>query len=318
MQLQNNRYLIAIAPESQPQEFAFDPFLFLRQAHLQTQAEDEQLIFQLLDQKTNKIAAHLPFFLDGKGLAYSPGKAPFGSVQFKKRLPEEVLAEFLLHAKRYLLEQKNCRNIQIKSYPFAYATHESAVLTDIFLKQGFRVSHSEINHHIAITEAPFETKLHPSARRRLHKCVKNGFAFQEEEVKILPEVWNFIRDCRLERNYEPPMPLKKLAALFQDFPQDFRLFSVRHQNELAAATIAVRINGQTLYNFYPANPLRFNAFSPVVFLTEGLYEVCQQEYFETLDLGTSNLPTGPNFPLIAFKKHLGGEPTLKLTFEFNA
>ncbi|WP_378018562.1 GNAT family N-acetyltransferase [Adhaeribacter terreus] len=318
MQLQNNRYLISIASEGLPQEFAFDPFLFLRQEHLQTQAEDERIIFQLLDHKSNKIAAHLPFFLDGKGLAYSPGKAPFGSVQFKKRLPEDVLAEFLLQTKRYLSAQKNCHTIRIKSYPFAYAPQESAVLTDLLLKQHFRLSHSEINHHITVSEAPFETKLHPSARRRLHKCLKHGFTFQEEEVNLLPEVFHFIRDCRLERHYEAPMPLEKLAGLFHDFPQDFRIFSVRQQHELAAATVAVRINGQTLYNFYPANPLRFNAFSPVVYLTEGLYEVCQRENFKTLDLGTSNLPAGPNFPLITFKKHLGGEPTLKLSFEFNA
>jgi lipid II:glycine glycyltransferase (peptidoglycan interpeptide bridge formation enzyme) len=152
----------------------------------------------------------------------------------------------------------------------------------------------------------------------LHKCVKHGFTFQEEPAGKLPEVWQFIRNCRLERTYAAPMPLENLAALLKLFPQDFRLFTVRQHNELAAATVAVRINGQTLYNFYPASPLRFNAFSPVILLTQGLFGFCRQENFQTLDLGTSNLPSGPNFPLIAFKKHLGGEPSLKLTFEFNA
>lgn len=316
MQLQNNRYFFSVSSEGLLQEFAFDPFLFLQPTHLQTQSEDALLLFQLLDRKTDKIVAHLPVFLDENGKAYSPGKAPFGSVQLTVQLPETILADFLMLVKRYLLEVKNCRIMQIKSYPFAYAPASSAKLTDLLLKQNFSVTHSEINHHITVEDNSLEVKLHPSARRRLQKCRKNGFVFQEENAKALPEIWSFINACRLERHHEPPLAFEKLMDLFQKFPQHFRIFSVREQNKLAAATIAVRINNQILYNFYPASPILYNTFSPVILLNEGLYEICKQEGIEILDLGTSNLPSGPNFPLITFKKHLGGEPTLKLIFEF--
>ena len=315
MPLQKNRFHFSISPEGLPQEFAFDPFLFLQKKHLQTQSEDELLFFQLLDQKTAEIVTHLPVFVNENGVACSPGKAPFGSIQFKDQLQEEVLAEFLTQTKRYLFEVKNCRIFKIKSYPFAYAPSESAVLTELLLKQEFKISHSEINHHIAVNAEAFENNLHPSARRRLFKCLKNEFIFREERDEQLPEVWDFINFCRKERKYEPPLPLQKLTELFQEFPAHFRTFTIRQAGKLAAATIAVQVNKQILYNFYPANPVSFNAFSPIVLLTQGLYQVCQKEEISLLDLGTSNLPEGPNFPLIAFKKHLGGKPSLKLSFE---
>lgn len=131
------------------------------------------------------------------------------------------------------------------------------------------------------------------------------------------EAFEFIRNCRSEKGYHLSLTFDALSQLFQDFPRDFRIFSVRTaKNELAACTVAVRINNDVLYNFYPASPLRFNNFSPAVMLTEGLYQVCRAENYTMLDLGTSALPSGPNFPLMNFKKHLGGQPSLKLQVIF--
>jgi hypothetical protein len=73
-----------------------------------------------------------------------------------------------------------------------------------------------------------------------------------------------------------------------------------------------------LYNFYPASPLAYNSFSPVVLLNEGLHAFGRASGLALLDLGTSTLPTGLNSSLLQFKRHLGGILSLKLSFEWEA
>lgn len=316
MMLPSNRYFFSISAQGLPQDFAFDPFLFLQKEHLETQSEDELCFFQLLDQKTDRIVAHLPVFINQNGLAYSPGRAPFGSVQFKNKLREVVVAEFLENTKRYLLEEKNCHTIRFKSYPFAYDPAQSAILTDLLLKQNYSISHSEINHHLAIDDKPLHEKMYRKTRWGLTKCKNSGFVFKEEVTDSLDEAFNFINLCQTEKGYKLSLKFEALNNLFQSFPQRFRTFWVYRDEEPAACCISILVNKSILYNFYLASKSSFNQYSPAVLLINGLYQFCQQEGIALLDLGTSNLQLWPNFPLIAFKKHLGGEPTLKLSFEF--
>lgn len=317
----NHRYEFSAQAGSGSQDFAFDPFLFLREAHLNTQGADngDRLVtLQLRDQKNHRIVAHWPVFLNDAGVASSPGRAPFGGPQIAPGLSAAVVEAFLEEAVQYLVRTENATEIRLKSYPMAYAPATAGLLTFSLLRLGFGIVHSEINHHLAVTPEPLESKLHDSARRRLQKCLRHRFTFQEESRDFLPQAYDFIRHCRCQRNYGLSLTFPQLEDLFRRFPESFRIFSVRTpEGETAACTIAVRINGEVLYNFYPASLQQFNTFSPAILLTEGLYRVCQREDFGILDLGTSMLPSGLNFPLIAFKNHLGGEAALKLTFRLN-
>jgi hypothetical protein len=111
----------------------------------------------------------------------------------------------------------------------------------------------------------------------------------------------------------------QLTELFRLFPNNHFLFSVRDAaGEWAALTVAIQVNERVLYNFYPASPLSYNAFSPVVMLNEGLHAFGRASGLHLLDLGTSSLPTGLNQSLLQFKRHLGGILSLKLTFEWEA
>ena len=83
----------------------------------------------------------------------------------------------------------------------------------------------------------------------------------------------------------------------------------------AALTVAIQVDKQVLYNFYPASPLRCNSLSPVVMLNEGLHAFAQASEMAVLDLGTSTLDNGPNASLLRFKRHLGGVAGLRLSWE---
>jgi hypothetical protein len=93
------------------------------------------------------------------------------------------------------------------------------------------------------------------------------------------------------------------------------LFGVYHGQELAAASISIRVSKRIVYNFYSAHPRKFDFLSPVVMLIKGMYGWSQKHHIELIDLGTSTLAGQPNFSLLDFKLRLSGRPATKLTFE---
>ncbi|RYU78231.1 hypothetical protein [Hymenobacter persicinus] len=294
---------------------AFESYLYLRPAHLNLQRHaGPRLSFYLEDQAAGRTVAQL----HAGGVAdtaYSPWQAPFGSVQLAaEAVSAPVLADFLRAAGQELAA-RGLAHVQLRGYPFAYDPAASTLLAEVLPRLGYRVRQAELNNHLPLT-ASFEARLHPSERRRLHKCRRHGFHFEQEPPYLLPLAYEFLARCRQEKGQELSLALERLQELFRLFPREHFLFSVRDaQGEWAALTVAIQVSGQVLYNFYPASPLAYNAFSPVVLLNEGLHAFGQASGLRLLDLGTSTLPGGLNQSLLQFKRHLGGVPSLRLTYE---
>ena len=303
------------APPRRP--LAFEPLLFLRPEHqaLQPAGAGPVLSFYLEDAAAGRTVAQLHVATDAAGgTARSPGQAPFGAVQLAEGLPAAALHQ-LLDAAEAALKTYGQRCLALRGYPFAYAPAAAARLAEVLRQRGYRVALAEQNYHLDTT-GPFAARLHPSERRRLHKCQRHGWHFEQEPPLLLPAAHAFIAACRQERGQAAPLPLERLQELFRAFPREHFLFSVREPGgDWAALTVAIRVSGRVLYNFYPASPLRCNAFSPVVPLTEGLHHFARANGLDVLDLGTSTLDTGPNASLLRFKRHLGGVAGLRLSWE---
>ncbi|WP_345111164.1 hypothetical protein [Hymenobacter algoricola] len=308
------RILAGARHEAPELPLAFESFLYLRPEHLRLQRfAGERLTFYLEDQAAGRTVAQLPVFAR-QGAAHSPWQAPFGAVQLAAGVGAPLVRAFLQLVEAELAARGFPR-LHLRSYPFAYDPAGSAVLTQALQQGGYRVALAELNHHLPLA-AGFEARLHPSERRRLQKCRRHGLHFEQEPPYLLPRAYEFLARCRQEKGQELSLALERLQELFRLFPREYFLFSVRDAaGEWAALTIAVQVSQQVLYNFYPASPLALNAFSPVVLLNEGLHAFGQASGLGLLDLGTSTLPTGLNQSLLQFKRHLGGVPSLKLTFE---
>ncbi|SHI81395.1 hypothetical protein SAMN02745146_1587 [Hymenobacter daecheongensis DSM 21074] len=316
--LPNDQYAVRVQAGPQHEApalpLAFESFLYLRPAHLNLQRHaGERLTFYLEDQAAGRTVAQLPVF-SGTATAYSPWQAPFGSVQLAAGLSAAVVRAFLA-AVEAELSARGLPHAHIRSYPFAYDPAGSALLTQAWQQLGYRVAQAELNNHLPLN-TDFEARLHPSERRRLHKCRRHGFRFEQEPPYLLPLAYEFLARCRQEKGQQLSLELARLQELFRLFPREHFLFSVRDAaGDWAALTVAIQVNSEVLYNFYPASPLAYNAFSPVVLLNAGLHHFGQANGMRLLDLGTSTLPTGLNQSLLQFKRHLGGVPSLRLIFE---
>ena len=303
-------------PGPPPLPLAFEPFLYLRPEHQALAPPGgPTLSFYLEDAEHGRTVAQLHVAVDvPAAAAHSPAQAPFGAVQLAPGVPPAALHP-LLDAAEAALAGRGIRRFHLRGYPFAYDPAGAATLAETLRQRGYRVALAEQNYHLDPAR-PYEAHLHPSERRRLHKCRRHGLHFEQEPPFLLPAAYAFIAACRQERGQELSLPLARVQALFQRFPREHFLFSVRQADGAwAALTVAIRVSERVLYNFYPASPLRCNALSPVVLLNEGLHAFARASDLAVLDLGTSTLDTGPNASLLRFKRHLGGVAGLRLSWE---
>ncbi len=303
-------------PAAARRPLAYEPLLYLRPEHQALQPGAAAVLgFYLEDPTADRTLAQLHVFPDAAtGVARSPAQAPFGAVQLAAGLGSgplhhllDVVEERLVHA--------GLRRLALRGYPFAYAPAGAAVLAETLRQRGYRVVLAEQNYHLDPAR-DYETHLHPSERRRLHKCRRHGLHFEQEPPFLLPAAYDFLLACRQERGQALSLSLARLQELFRRFPREHFLFSVRQPDGgWAALTVAIQVSARVLYNFYPASPLRCNALSPVVLLNEGLHAFARASGMAVLDLGTSTLDTGPNASLLRFKRHLGGVAGLRLSWE---
>lgn len=308
-------------PPAGPQlPLAFAPFLYLEPTHQALQAiRGPVLSFYLEDNVMGCTAAQLfvvPDFTQ-PGQASSPGQATFGGVQLAAGVPMAALHRLLAQAEE-VLRQRGQRTFTIKGYPFCYDPAGAATLAEALRQRGYAVALAEENYYLDLSRA-YEAHLHPSARRRLAAAHRVGLVLEQEPPLLLPAAYEFIAACRVERGQPPlSLPLARVQELFRQFPRQHFLLSVREpgSGQWVALTIAIQASERVLHNFYPASPLAFNYLSPAILLTDGLHQLGLGLGLAVLDLGRSTLAgRTPHESLLRFKRHLGGLPSLKLTWE---
>lgn len=305
--------LVCLMPSEKLPPLAFDPFLYLLPSHVALQSGPNWQQFALLQNETVVALAH--FFHDDDHY-FSPWQAPFGGLQTKEQVPATITLAFLTEVIQYL-QRRGAKTIKWLQCPDAYAPISNAIVTETLLNNGFELKYDQRNHHLLVTGQPFAETIHPSAKRRLKKCLQVGFTVQQAGVDQLPEAYALLQACRAEKQKPLSLSLRQLQNYFKLFPDRYRLFTVRQGAALAAVGVTVQVNGQILNHLYPASPTHFNSFSPTILLTQGIYSFCQQEGIGLLDLGVSapGDEDEANYQgLFTFKERLGGLETGKPTF----
>lgn len=292
--------------------FSFERYLFNDPLHLLSQPCTEGYCFLLMSSR-NRIEARFNLFIQQQN-GLSPCRAPFGWIEFNPALDVRHL-DTLLDSIEAFARSQGLHRLRMTAYPFAYAPEAAQTLSQRLLFRDFTIDNSELSYHLPVNADPFDTVLHETERRRLNKSRKAGFEFRVEETPELETVYHFVKSCRERRGFPISLPLIDFQDLFNRFPASYQVFTLRQRSKVAALTVTVRINDRILYNFYPADAEGYQRYSPTVQLTEGLYTYCQQKGYGLLDLGISTDRGAPNYGLIRFKKNLGAQASLKLSFE---
>ena len=291
----------------------FEYAIFNQQGHLYLQAGGGWQSFFILNKKYRYIQAAIHLHIEN-GIARSPLRSPFGSMEISPMLSHKVLFQFLEFMESRL-KANGVTAIVIKNPPSIYQPEHAALLQTFLFNLGYQVTDAEIGAVIEVSEHSYESYPDAWERRKLRQAYEAGLDFKQLSFDRLSEVYLFILACRKQRGYSLSMTLSELKNAADLFTENYLLFGVLKNDSLAAASIAIRVKDSILYNFYAAHPKDFNHVSPVVMLIEGMYKFCQTQSIALLDLGTSAIEGKPNFGLLDFKLRLGAQPTTKFTFE---
>lgn len=301
------------------QEFEIDWSIsfFNSQQYTDYQDTNETYTFVLADDSKQKALAFFHLFIDHKK-GISPKQGSYGSIEISKNLSIVFTQNFVKSIIDFC--QKLClESIEIKHYPVCYDTKRSHIIEMTLFQSGFKVKTNYENLHLEVSDIPFENTIHSSEKRRLQKCVKAGFIFEEIQQPDTEQVYSYISDSRTTLGYKVTFQLDDLQAWFRLFSSSniYQIFCVKHNQKIVAMSIIVNVLDGVLYNFCPADDLTYRRFSPAVMLTKGLYEYCQTNGIKLLDLGVSIDANGQFKPTLSkFKQNLGAVSSQKKTYVF--
>lgn len=278
--------------------------------HLKLQAASGWHSFYIKHNEKTEGVIH--FHLE-KGEAASPYRSSFGSYLFSDTVTEAVLSEFVTFCENQLATKK-AKSIVIKNQPEVYSTKKNSILQNVLNKLGYSIQNEETSAVISISSKEFESSLHKSEKKKLRKCRESALTFEIMPLEQLQKIYIFLEACREEKGYALSMSFGEMKKLALAFPERIILTAVIDKNQIVAANISIRVYEHVLYNFYHDHASEYDPFSPVVLLNEGLYQLCQKENIQLLDLGTSNIDGELNESLLNFKLNLGAQTSRKLTF----
>lgn len=294
--------------------FSETGFLFNTHEHLQHQQKEGVYILSAVNAVTRLADARCAFFVHA-GRAISPVAAPFGSVECSSALPEEAL-DLFVRTLTQAAHSVGAVTLRLVNCPRCYAPESAGRLAQKLLMHGFVVVETHQTFYLPVSHTPFDQNLVPAEQRRIAKCLDAGFQVKQWEWPDKTEAINFLMKTRRQKGYKLTISAERLADLFHTFPNECAVFTVMDGDTIAALTITVRVRHDILYNFQPASNPDYDAFSPMVLLTKGLYSYCQKHQIGLLDLGLSldgNRQEKPG--LVRFKRNLGAQESPRLVFE---
>lgn len=285
-------------------------YLYNDPKHLLLQSNSGWHVFTLQDVTSADIIARIAFHIKS-GIAESPVRAPFGSIEIYGKISQHQLDGFLKGVLERL-SQLTVRKVIIKNFPTIYNENHARLIHSGLSDLKF-TSHQEIDSCILVGKGSFERGIKISERQKLKKS-KSIFQFYQRDLHHLKRVYAFIQDCREAKGQSLSMSLLDLQKVVRAFPNRFYIFEVGNKEEIAAAAIVIHVHKEILYTFYYAHTKKYDRISPIVFLISGIYSFSKQKKIAKIDLGTSMLEGQVNRSLLHFKKSIGGVSTGKLTY----
>ena len=183
-----------------------------------------------------------------------------------------------------------------------------------FLTRRYSVTRHEIGAIVPVSPKPFSEMIHGRKKRKLNQSRNQGLLFGQMGHSLLPEVYGFIATCRKPKNFNLSITLNDFRQFVDRYSSEYLIFSVFHHKRMVAASVTIRIYQHVLYHFISDHVRDVGPVRPALVLMEGIYDYCQRENIQLLDLGTSTVNGQPNFKLLKFKCELGAQLTHKFTF----
>ncbi len=279
-------------------------------------SSSQDVYAQLVRRSDFKVFATICFYEDAPGFFLSPIRGTFGSVSLNENLDFLILDNFLTVLVRYLISN-GARELRIKCAPSSHDNVLFSKLFSILTRNNFITECIDVNYDLLINDRNFIDIIDYGNIKRMRKMLKCGFVAEKVCNASLCQVHRVIAENRTRLGVVVSMSEDQLRNMIDIFPSRVHLFAVYRdiqRTEILASAVCIAITDSILYVLYWGDVADMGSFSPVVLLAKTIYEYCQENGFELLDVGISTLKGIPNFGLVKFKQNLGFVESLKVEF----
>ncbi|MDN4166922.1 GNAT family N-acetyltransferase [Cytophagales bacterium LB-30] len=275
-------------------------FLYYHPAHLQSKNLSLFQSFFILSIPNKLCLAQISFVRKWEE-AHSLPMSSYAGLIGTESIAKDVLTDFFLWI-RQSLASKGVKKLHWVQTPAVLGglTFEVPELAE--LKE-----HIKIGHYLPIDANDFSEKVHTMQKRKLKRAHQEGWKIHQAPVEQAEEVFELLEKWRMSS--EKPLSLTKQDFMqqVQAAPEAYGFWLIEKQGHYVAGTISVRISQDVLYHFYPATAPEAKTESPMVFLTESLYDHAQAKGYRVIDLGTSEVNNAILPSLVQFKERIGGQ-----------
>lgn len=258
----------------------------------------------------NQVYGHISFELE-EGVAHSHVRAPFGGFFVDQNMSREDLLFFIIEVERRL-KTLDVSEIRIKQGP------ENLINDSLFSSLsllGYELKDERIYQMIDLLHDSFNKGLHEMEKRKLKKANELDLVVEWASDAHFKKLFDFVVEQRNEKGFEFSMTWSLLKDFKKALPEHYFGIMIKHEGQIIAGALLVKENAESLYNFAPAHLVKYNRYSPMVYLTEVICNWAQSEGFRYLNLGTSYLGDVSNESLFSFKEKLGARPFHACTFQ---
>lgn len=251
------------------------------------------------------------YFNHEKNQLVSLNKSPFGGFVTSAHPSEKTIDALIKKICAWSITQ-SIQSIVIRNFPVVYNEVVSKETMAVLSQNLFTVLHNDITQVLVTADENIPLNVH--RKRRLKRCLSQGYTFEKLDVSFLSEAYQLIVESRVDKGYPVTMTFAELQKMFDEFPKQYFLFGVKDGLKVIAACVAIRVSSRILYCFYIGDALSYRQVSPVTMLVEGIYKFAKLHHYTLIDLGISTDKGMLNDGLYSFKKSLGCIDSPKLTF----
>ncbi|QMS86683.1 hypothetical protein HUN01_03520 [Nostoc edaphicum CCNP1411] len=273
--------------------------------------------FQLCKKNSQIVLGTIHFTEIASDVFKSPAKGTFGGFVIQENIDFNIYEQFIKNVDDYLW-CIGARRIEVLMQPMCHNPSLFSVTYNIMIRLGYTVENHEINYNLVVDDICFPAKINHGNRKRLNKCLREGLIAKEIDYSVYEQAYSVILENRRRRGFMFSMNYEQILQMVNIFPEQIKLFGVFNQETIVCSSICVVISPLILYVYAWGDIDNMQNHSPITLLANYIYEYAQKKAFQLLDLGTSTILGEPNIGLMQFKKNLGCQESLKLSFSKNS
>ena len=245
------------------------------------------------------------------GIFTSPGRGPYGGFDISPELTDPEIVEFVSKAET-VLRGHGAKRVDVVLPPFCYSPQLGPRILSVLCRAGYRVSRQELNQALVLDPNGSISYENYAARKRLNRARRAGVTARVLDYHEYRAGYDAVAENRQKKGRTLSMSWNDVQAMVDAFPDKLHVFGAEQDGRLLAAAICVAVSTRVLYVYAWGEIAGAEPLSPVCVLADHLFDFSPAQGFHLLDLGTSSVDGVVNPGLLAFKRSLGADDSLKL------